>query len=60
MKTFASAACVLLLLGTGASAQTLDDLKKDGNGGSTDNIPPMAWAITSSAIARSNRSTGRP
>jgi len=38
MKTFASAACVLLLLGTGASAQTLDDLKKDGNGGSTDNI----------------------
>jgi alcohol dehydrogenase (cytochrome c) len=38
MKIFASAACVLLLLGTGASAQTLDDLKKDGNGGSTDNI----------------------
>jgi alcohol dehydrogenase (cytochrome c) len=38
MKTFASAACVLLLLGTGASAQTIDDLKKDGNGGSTDNI----------------------
>src|SRR5260370_1294484 len=25
-------------LGSGASAQTLDDLKKDGNGGSTDNI----------------------
>ena len=38
MKTLASAACVLLLLGAGASAQTLDDLKKDGNGGSTDNI----------------------
>jgi hypothetical protein len=38
MKTLASAACVLLLLGSGASAQTLDDLKKDGNGGSTDNI----------------------
>ena len=37
MKTFASA-CVLLLLGAGAAAQTLDDLKKDGNGGSTDNI----------------------
>jgi alcohol dehydrogenase (cytochrome c) len=38
MKTFASAACVVLLLGTGATAQTFDDLKKDGNGGSTDNI----------------------
>jgi alcohol dehydrogenase (cytochrome c) len=38
MKTIASAAAVLLLLGTAASAQTLDDLKKDGNGGSTDNI----------------------
>src|SRR5258707_447482 len=38
MKTLASAACVLLLLGAGASAQTLDDLKKDGNGGSTDNV----------------------
>jgi alcohol dehydrogenase (cytochrome c) len=38
MSTFASAVCVLLLLGTGAAAQTFDDLKKDGNGGSTDNI----------------------
>jgi alcohol dehydrogenase (cytochrome c) len=38
MNTFASAACALLLLGSGISAQTLDDLKKDGNGGSTDNI----------------------
>ena len=38
MKTLASAACVLLLLGADASAQTLDDLKKDGNGGSTDNV----------------------
>ena len=38
MKTIASAAAVLLLLGTGVSAQTLDDLKKDGNGGSTDNV----------------------
>ncbi len=38
MKTIASAACVLFLLGAGASAQTLDDLKKDGNGGSTDNV----------------------
>jgi alcohol dehydrogenase (cytochrome c) len=38
MNTFASAICVLLLLGTGAAAQTFDDLKKDGNGGSTDNI----------------------
>ena len=27
-----------MLLGAGASAQTLDDLKKDGNGGSTDNV----------------------
>jgi len=26
------------MLGAGASAQTLDDLKRDGNGGSTDNI----------------------
>ena len=38
MKTLTSVACVLLMLGVGASAQTLDDLKKDGNGGSTDNI----------------------
>jgi alcohol dehydrogenase (cytochrome c) len=38
MNSFASAVCVLLLLGTGAAAQTFDDLKKDGNGGSTDNI----------------------
>ena len=38
MKTFASVVCVLALLGTGAAAQTFDDLKKDGNGGSTDNI----------------------
>jgi alcohol dehydrogenase (cytochrome c) len=38
MKMLASAACVVLLLGAGASAQTLEDLKKDGNGGSTDNI----------------------
>jgi alcohol dehydrogenase (cytochrome c) len=38
MKTLTSVACVLLMLGAGASAQTLDDLKKDGNGGSTDNI----------------------
>ena len=38
MKTLASATCVLFLLGAGASAQTLDDLKKDGNGGSTDNV----------------------
>jgi alcohol dehydrogenase (cytochrome c) len=38
MKIFASAACILLLLGTGAATQTFDDLKRDGNGGSTDNI----------------------
>ena len=38
MKTIASAACVLLLLGAGASAQTLDDLKNDGKGGTTDNV----------------------
>jgi alcohol dehydrogenase (cytochrome c) len=36
MKTIASAAAVLLLLGASASAQTLDDLKKDGK--NTDNI----------------------
>jgi hypothetical protein len=33
MNTLASAACALLLLSSGASGQTLDDLKKDGNGG---------------------------
>jgi alcohol dehydrogenase (cytochrome c) len=38
MKAFASAVCLLSLLGTGAAAQTFDDLKKDGNGGPTDNI----------------------
>ena len=38
MKTVASVVCVLLLLGAGALAQTLDDLKKDSNGGSTDNV----------------------
>src|SRR5215467_15855999 len=38
MKTFVLAACVLLLLGSGTAAQTFDDLKKDGNGGSADNI----------------------
>jgi hypothetical protein len=38
MNTLASAACALLLLGSDAAAQTFDDLKKDGNGGSTDNI----------------------
>jgi alcohol dehydrogenase (cytochrome c) len=38
MKLIASAASVLLFLGAAASGQTLDDLKKDGNGGSTDNI----------------------
>jgi alcohol dehydrogenase (cytochrome c) len=38
MKAFASAVCLLSLLGTGGAAQTFDDLKKDGNGGSTDNI----------------------
>ena len=36
MKTLASAASVLLLLGAGASAQTLDDLKNDGK--NTDNV----------------------
>jgi alcohol dehydrogenase (cytochrome c) len=38
MKTILSTACALILLGAGASAQTLDDLKKDGNGGSSDNV----------------------
>ncbi len=32
------AACMLLLFSAGAWSQTLDDLKKDGNGGSTDNV----------------------
>jgi alcohol dehydrogenase (cytochrome c) len=38
MKIILSTACALILLGAGASAQTLDDLKKDGNGGSSDNV----------------------
>ena len=38
MRLIASAASILIMLGTAASAQTLEDLKKDGNGGSTDNI----------------------
>ena len=38
MKPIASAAIVLAVFCTAASAQTLDDLKKDGNGGSTDNV----------------------
>src|SRR5262249_22839613 len=38
MKILTSAACVLLLLGAGPSAQKLDDLNKDGNGGPTDSI----------------------
>jgi alcohol dehydrogenase (cytochrome c) len=38
MKTILSTACALILLGAGASAQTLDELKKDGNGGSSDNV----------------------
>jgi alcohol dehydrogenase (cytochrome c) len=38
MKTITSAACVFLLLCPAPAAQTLDDLKKDGNGGSTDNV----------------------
>ena len=40
MKIFASAVCVLALLSTGAAAQTFDDLKKDGNGGSTERDAP--------------------
>jgi alcohol dehydrogenase (cytochrome c) len=38
MKPFAPAAFLLAAMCTAAPAQTLDDLKKDGNGGSTDNI----------------------
>ena len=38
MKPFAPAAILLAAMCTAAPAQTLDDLKKDGNGGSTDNI----------------------
>ena len=36
MRTIASAACALLLLGAGASAQSLEDLKN--NDKNTDNI----------------------
>lgn len=57
MKTLASAACVLLLLGAGASAQTLDDLKKDGNGGSTDNVLTYGMGYHQQ---RYSRSTSRP
>jgi alcohol dehydrogenase (cytochrome c) len=38
MRTIAAAGCVLFLLGSAISAQTLDDLKRDGNGGLTDNV----------------------
>ena len=38
MKAIASAASITFLLCVSSSAQTLDDLKQDGNGGSTDNI----------------------
>src|ERR1700736_3374907 len=38
MKAIASAASIIFLLCASSSAQTLDDLKQDGNGGSTDNI----------------------
>ena len=38
MKPIALAAIAIAALCTAASAQTLDDLKKDGNGGSTDNV----------------------
>ena len=38
MKAIASAAGIVFLLCASSSAQTLDDLKQDGNGGSTDNI----------------------
>src|ERR1700736_7000120 len=38
MKAIASAASIMFLLCASSSAQTLDDLKQDGNGGSTDNI----------------------
>jgi alcohol dehydrogenase (cytochrome c) len=38
MKLIASAASVLLLCGATASAQSLDELKRDGKTGSTDNI----------------------
>ena len=38
MRTIAVAVGVLSLLSAHASAQTLDELKRDGNGGPTDNI----------------------
>jgi hypothetical protein len=50
MNTLASAACVLLLLGSGAWAQTLDELKKDGNGGSTDNILTYGMGYSPAAL----------
>jgi alcohol dehydrogenase (cytochrome c) len=38
MRTIAAAVCALFLLSAHGSAQTLDELKRDGNGGPTDNI----------------------
>jgi alcohol dehydrogenase (cytochrome c) len=58
MKTIASAAAVLLLLGAGASAQTLDDLKKDGK--NTDNILTYGMGYHQQRHSPSSRSTSRP
>src|SRR6516164_3169397 len=38
MRTIAAAVCALFVLSAHSSAQTLDELKRDGNGGPTDNI----------------------
>ena len=57
MKLTASAASILLLLGAAASAQTLDDLKKDGNGVHRQRPHLRDGLSTDTASARSSRST---
>jgi hypothetical protein len=54
MKTIASVAAVVLLLGSGAAAQTFDDLKNDGK--NTDNILTYGptWVMSRVRTCRSN------
>ena len=49
MRTIAVAIAVLSLVSVPVSAQTLDDLKRDGNGGPTENILTSRWDITSAS-----------
>ena len=58
MRPIASARERLLLLGTAASAQTLDDLKNDGK--NTDNILTYGMGYHQQRHSRSSRSTSRP